>query len=316
MEQKDFGLVFAGGGGKGAYQIGVWKALRHLHMDTWIKGVSGDSVGALNAVLFANGDYQKAEDVWRKIHPIQFLDLTPDGVCSRDGLKRIMQREIDLSFVSNSNIRTYATIALCPPSAQAAGILTSTLSQTAADSEEWEGEYCLLNGKSPEEITQILLASTALPIVYDAVKIGDNYYRDGGLFDNMPMRPLLEDGLKHLILVKLNPDAEYDVILASQAETLIEITPSSSIGELLTGTLDFDGRNAVYRMQLGFYDTLRTIEFYERRTLGFPATPEEKARRIQQDREKALAAADASRTMDSIDRNRSKLDALFKRFDI
>ncbi len=314
MEQKDFGLVFAGGGGKGAYQIGVWKALRHLRMDTWIKGVSGDSVGALNAVLFAHGDFAVAEKVWQSIRPIQFLDITPDGVCSREGLQKIVSQEIDLSFVSNASIRTYAAIAECAPVTAATNQLDAALA--CAAQEEFEGEYCLLNGKTPQEITQILLASTALPVVYAPVKIGDKYYRDGGLFDSMPMRPLLEDGLKNLILVKLNADAEYDVILASQADTLIEISPSGNIGQLLDGTLDFDGRNAKYRMEMGFYDTLRTIEFYERRTLGFPATPEEKARRIRQDLDKALSAANAARTMNSIDRNRSKLDALFKKFDI
>lgn len=314
MEQKDFGLVFAGGGGKGAYQIGVWKALRHLRMDSWIKGVSGDSVGALNAVLFAHGDFAIAEKVWQSIHPIQFLDITPDGVCSREGLQKIVNKEIDLSFVSNSHIRTYAAIAECAPVTATTNQLDAALA--CATQEEFDGEYCLLNGKTPEEITQVLLASTALPIVYAPVKIGDKYYRDGGLFDSMPMRPLLEDGLKNLILVKLSADAEYDVILASQADTLIEISPSGNIGQLLDGTLDFDGRNAKYRMEMGFYDTLRAIEFYERRTLGFPATPEEKARRIRQDLDKALSAANAARALSSIDRNRSKLDSLFKKFDI
>lgn len=314
MEQKDFGLVFAGGGGKGAYQIGVWKALRHLRMDTWIKGVSGSSVGALNAVLFTHGDYNTAERIWQSIRPVQFLDITPDGVCSREGLQKIVDKEIDLSFVSNSSIRTYATIAECAPVTDATNQLDAALACTLQ--EDFEGEYYLLNGKSPAEITQALLASTALPIVYPPIKIGEKFYRDGGLFDNMPMRPLLEDGLKNLILVKLNPDSEYDVILASQADTLIEISPSGNIGQLLDGTLDFDGRNAKYRMEMGFYDTLRAIEFYERRTLGFPATPEEKARRVRQDLDKALSAANATRTLNSIDRNRSKLDSLFKKFDI
>ncbi len=314
MEQKEFGLVFSGGGGKGAYQIGVWKALRHLHMDTWIKGVSGDSVGALNAVLFAHGDYNVAERIWKTIRPIQFLDITHDGVCSREGLKKIVSSEVDLSFMSNSGIRTYAAITECPPTASGVNSMDATLAMTAM--EEYEGEYVLLNGKSPQEITDVLLASTALPIVYSPVKIGDNYYRDGGFFDNMPMRPLLEDGLKNLILVKLNKDSEYDVILASQADTLIEITPSGNVGELLTGTLDFDGQNAVYRIEMGFYDTLRTLEFYERRMLGFPPSPEEKARRIRQDLDKALSAANAAKAMGSIERNRNKLDSILKKYGL
>ncbi len=52
---KKFALALCGGGGKGAYQIGVWKALAELDMTKNIEAVSGTSVGALNAVLIALG---------------------------------------------------------------------------------------------------------------------------------------------------------------------------------------------------------------------------------------------------------------------
>ena len=50
------GLVLAGGGARGAYQIGIWKALRELNIDKHISVVSGTSIGALNAILFMQGD--------------------------------------------------------------------------------------------------------------------------------------------------------------------------------------------------------------------------------------------------------------------
>ena len=49
------GLVLAGGGARGAYQIGVWKALIELGIDKYIKVVSGTSIGAVNAMLFNKG---------------------------------------------------------------------------------------------------------------------------------------------------------------------------------------------------------------------------------------------------------------------
>ena len=63
MERKNYGLVLSGGGGKGAYQIGVWKALREKQMDTWIKAVAGTSAGSLNAMLVLAGDYDNAEKI-------------------------------------------------------------------------------------------------------------------------------------------------------------------------------------------------------------------------------------------------------------
>lgn len=61
------GLVLAGGGGRGSYQIGVWKALREAKYDRDITAVSGTSVGALNAALFMNGEYDLAEKIWLNI---------------------------------------------------------------------------------------------------------------------------------------------------------------------------------------------------------------------------------------------------------
>ena len=55
-DEFKYGIVFCGGGAKGAYQIGAWKRLRELGMDKEIIGVSGASIGAMNSMLFAQGD--------------------------------------------------------------------------------------------------------------------------------------------------------------------------------------------------------------------------------------------------------------------
>ena len=52
--EKEYGIVLEGGGARGAYQIGVWKALREAGMK--IKGVAGTSVGALNGALICMDD--------------------------------------------------------------------------------------------------------------------------------------------------------------------------------------------------------------------------------------------------------------------
>ena len=58
----EYGLVLEGGGAKGAYQIGAWKALKEAGIH--IKGIAGTSVGALNGALIAMDDFEKAEKIY------------------------------------------------------------------------------------------------------------------------------------------------------------------------------------------------------------------------------------------------------------
>ena len=60
-------LVFSGGGSRGAYEIGAWQALAGAGMR--FQGVYGTSIGAINALLFAQGDLDAAVGVWERLNP-------------------------------------------------------------------------------------------------------------------------------------------------------------------------------------------------------------------------------------------------------
>ena len=73
--QLNCGIVLGGGGAKGAFQLGVWKWLEeHGGMDCFT-GISGASVGALNSLLFAQGDYNKAESLWMSMREGDLVKL-------------------------------------------------------------------------------------------------------------------------------------------------------------------------------------------------------------------------------------------------
>lgn len=106
----DIGLVLEGGGGKGAYQIGVWQALRELGLEEHIKVVAGTSVGALNAALFLQGDIQQAKDIWFHISHEQLLwdtEQEEDSFFSNKGLENFISKS--LANKSQRNILCYAT---------------------------------------------------------------------------------------------------------------------------------------------------------------------------------------------------------------
>ena len=64
LKQKKVGLVLCGGGFKGAYQIGVWKALRNKFGIKRFHSIAGTSAGALNAILIANDDIKDSQRIW------------------------------------------------------------------------------------------------------------------------------------------------------------------------------------------------------------------------------------------------------------
>ena len=70
---KEYGLVLDGGGARGAYQIGAWKAL--VEAGVKFNAVAGTSVGALNGALICMGDVGRAEDIWREMTFSSVMDV-------------------------------------------------------------------------------------------------------------------------------------------------------------------------------------------------------------------------------------------------
>jgi predicted acylesterase/phospholipase RssA len=68
-----YGLVLSSDGSKSSFEIGAWKALRELDIN--ISAVSGSFVGALNAALIAQGDFERAVRFWRNVFPKTSLML-------------------------------------------------------------------------------------------------------------------------------------------------------------------------------------------------------------------------------------------------
>jgi len=64
-ESSRVALVLGGGGARGSYQVGVWKAIRELGIQPDI--ITGTSVGALNGAAILQGDYELVEQMWKEL---------------------------------------------------------------------------------------------------------------------------------------------------------------------------------------------------------------------------------------------------------
>lgn len=263
---EEYALILCGGGGRGAYQIGMWRALERLGLRRYITAVSGTSAGALNAALFATMTSTRAADIWKSITQQDIADpsdaagrvigsvlgftlsqdkserlrgITSAGLFSRDGLVDIIEKNGVHRAVCSSDMPVFAC---CH---------NSTLGRP---------DYFDMRAFPPDIVTRILIASSAIPAAFPPQRIGRYTYRDGGLSDNAPVKPLYDIGYRKFIVSYLDSFA-LDRKPFPEAE-FIELYPSDAIylgdknrSMLSDGTLDFDGKHAERRIELGEQET-------------------------------------------------------------
>ena len=85
-----------------------------------VTAISGTSIGAINAVLFACNDPDRSEEAWKKIHFETVFDVDPDlmfndksGFMSRREMIKLMDSYVDYGKLSDGHVTVYAAIAEC-----------------------------------------------------------------------------------------------------------------------------------------------------------------------------------------------------------
>ncbi|SHJ66042.1 patatin-like phospholipase family protein [Paramaledivibacter caminithermalis] len=253
-----YGLVLEGGGAKGAFQIGAWKALKELGVD--IKGISGTSVGALNGAIIAQDEFERCYDIWYNMSPSRVInidekvlekllkfDITPDNlhyilgelknILNEKGLDITPLRKLLKEFIKEDIIRA---------SKKDFGIVTVSLTELRPLELYIED---IPNGK----LIDYLIASAYLPI-FKMEKLGGKLYLDGGFYDNLPIRLLVSKGYRDLIAVRLYGIGRTRRVRKRDIN-ITYITPSDDLGM----TLDFTTERARKNLKLGYFDTLKTF---------------------------------------------------------
>lgn len=283
------GLVLCGGGGKGSYQVGVWKAFCDVGLDKYFQTIAGSSVGALNAGLFIQGDVRIAEKIWIEEANTKILTTHSDllkkwltsegklaeflsnniikkigkhGFFSRDGLEEIMERYLNCDFIAKSNIEYYVT---CVEVDERDSNLSTAKRVIQQSKNILEGYFCKgvsyfkMNNLTKQEMQSILLATSALPIVFESVEINKKKYRDGGILDNTPIKPVVDSGCNIVFVVYLNREDRIDKSLYPNTK-IYEIYPDENLGNFKTGTLDFSSNGAKQRIRQGYIDTMDLLK--------------------------------------------------------
>ena len=247
---REYGLVLEGGGAKGSFQIGAWRALREAGIK--IKGVSGVSVGALNGALICMDDPEKAEDIWHNINYSAVMDfnmntgsiletaeeikkLIKDRGVDITPLKKLLHETVDEEKIRNSHCELFAT--------------TFSVS-----------DMKLLNidvkSASEGKMEEILLASAFFP-VFKTEKLSGKLYTDGGGFNNVPLDVLVDRGYQDVIVVRIyGPGYDREMkVKIPEGTNIYHIAPREELG----GVLEFDKKRSRKNMALGYLEASRLL---------------------------------------------------------
>lgn len=259
------GLVLEGGGTKGAYQIGAYKALRELGLE--FQGVAGTSIGALNGAYIIQNDIEVMEDIWLTYDYTHFMNLDEE---SYEKFKNVDFTAKNLGTVVEliNKARRNEGIDISP----LRKLLESTLNENAIRKSGkdfglvtafWDKKinpHPLYLGDIPEgRLVDYLIASASLPI-FQQNTMDDKLFLDGVFCDNMPISMLEEKGYKDIVVVRCLDDFFGKMnINRHQDLNLKTITPSEYLG----GTLNKDKDNIQRNINLGFLDTMKAYQRYE-----------------------------------------------------
>lgn len=256
------GLVLSGGGGKGAYELGVWKALKELDLAKYINVFSGTSIGAFNAVLFAQDDMLLAEELWSevtmdKLVPLSKFELFKKGMGLIIGAKnpnfakKYMNQKLEEGTVSKDGAVEFIEKYLKINRVKERGKICYV---TCAELPDLKVRYFRINDYDDKLAKDMVLASASLPLIYDSTMVLENKYVDGGIADNTPIQPVYGEGCDIIIVVLLSKEAKVDRALYPNTH-IIEIAPKNLDETVLTGTLNLEEEAKKNRIKEGYNDT-------------------------------------------------------------
>lgn len=252
IDEKEYGLVLAGGGTKGAYQVGVWKALQELGIK--VKGIVGASIGALNGALFLQDDYEMLEKMYETIKIENIMNVK--GVDSNKNIFNLSnifnlaadytkQKGIDNTPLRNM-IRQYINMDKLYDSNIDFGLVTYSVKNK-------QPLQMFKNEIPKDEMENFLLASSCFPIFKPQVINGEEFY-DGGLYDNTPTNMLIEKGYKNIIIADI-AGVGFSQKTANKDVYIKVIKPTEDLG----GTFEFNHERIINNIKLGYLDTMKAF---------------------------------------------------------
>ena len=249
-------LVLSGGGSKGSYQLGVWKALKKLNIKIDI--VTGTSVGALNGALITQKSYKKAKKIWNNLNMKVLFGEDIDN--KKDILKmygkQIKKGGMDITKLEKMISDTLNTKKFYKSNINY-GLVTVNLTNLKA--EELEKKDI-----EKEKLDDYLIASASCYPAFKQKDIEGMKYIDGGYYDNLPINLAIKMGATEIICVDLRaPGLKKE--RKNKNIPITTITPNNR----LSNFLDFSNKVVKRNISYGYNDTMKVFNKLEGRKYSF-----------------------------------------------
>jgi NTE family protein len=181
-------LVLSGGGGRGAYECGVYKYLEEVGWEPDI--LVGTSIGAINAAAIASGrsaaDLEAAWLATRTKDIQRFWRLKPwKSIYDTSPWRKTLYRYIDFDALPSTDKRL---------------LIATTELET--------GQLRIFDNQETALTPDHILASCSIPLVYPWTKIKERHYWDGAVMANTPLAGAIDAGADEVIIVLLSPIGE------------------------------------------------------------------------------------------------------------
>ena len=251
------GLVLSGGGSKGAYEIGVYAALKHLKKD--INIVTGTSIGAINGVFVVQKDLKGALKFWDHVNFKTIFDEEEFPPIEDETLSKIYMQYAK-GFINEGGLDIYKMKNIFDDYFKASRFYNSNIDYGLVTYNFSKNKPVIKTKKdlTKENIKDYVLASASCYPAFKPYLINDEMHIDGGYYDNLPINLAIDLGATEIIAVDLRAIG-FKKSIKDKTVDIIYISPRNKIGSFLV----FDKVQARRAIKLGFNDTMKTFNKLE-----------------------------------------------------
>lgn len=259
-------LVLSGGGSKGAYEIGVYKALKKLKKEIDI--VTGTSIGAVNGLFVVQKDLKRAVRFWKHINFKTIYDEDEFPIIEDEKLSKIYLQYAK-SFINEGGLDIYKMKFMFDNYFKPHRFFKSPIDYGLVTYNLTKRKPLLIKKENltKENTKDYVLASASCYPAYKPYLIDNEMYIDGGYYDNLPVNFAIDLGATEIIAVDLRTIG-LKKNLKDKSVDITYISPRNKIGSFLV----FDKAQARRAIKFGYNDAMKTFGHLDGDKLTFKKT--------------------------------------------